>query len=57
MTAKSNVGEGTIVTRFSGTTANGDFIICSGVELLIGNIIMDVSLFQPSIGVRMCLLR
>ena len=50
MKAKSNIGEGAIVTRFLGTT-EGDFIICSGVELLIIDIIVDASLFEPSIGV------
>ena len=54
MKAKSNVGEGAIVTRFLGTT-EGDFIICSGVELLIRDIITDVSLFEPSVGVCICL--
>ena len=51
---KSNVGKGAIVTRFLGTT-EGDFIICSDVELLIRDIIMDASLFEPSIGVCICL--
>ena len=53
MKTKSNIGEGENVARFLGTP-EGDFIICSGVELLIRDIIMDVSLFEPSIGVCIC---
>ena len=54
MKAKSNVGEGAIVTRFLGAI-EGDFIICSGVELLIRDIIMDISLFELSVDVCICL--
>ena len=49
-----SVGQGTIVMRFLVTT-DSDFIICSGVELLIEDIIMDASLFEPPIGVYVCL--
>ena len=54
MKTKSNLGKGEIVARFLGTI-EGDFIICSGVELLIRDIVMDASLFEPSIGVCICL--
>ena len=54
MKTKSNVSKGAIVTRFLGTP-EGNFVVCSGVELLIRDIIMDVSLFEPSIGVCICL--
>ena len=54
MIAKSNIVEGEIVARFLGTP-EGNFVICSDVELLIRDIIMDVSLFEPSIGVCVCL--
>ena len=54
MKTQSNVGKGAIVMRFLGTS-EGNFVICSGVELLVRDIIVDVSLFEPSIGVCVCL--
>ena len=54
MKAKSNVGEGATWAKFLSAT-EGDFIICSDVELLMRDTIMDVSLFEPSIGVCVCL--
>ena len=54
MKAKSNIDEGAIVTRFLGTTEGG-FIICSGVEPLVRDMVMDVFLFGLSIGVCICL--
>ena len=54
MKAKSNVGKDAILVGFLGTT-EGDIFICSGVDLLIRDIIMDISLFEPSMGVCVCL--
>ena len=46
MIAKSNVGQGTIATRFLVTTDDG-FINCPGDELLFGDINVDASSFKP----------